>query len=303
MADFDRESLSKLRVAELQQQLSARNLPTSGLKEELITRLREALEREQSNDDGDLENVPEVTEQDKEAETENQPAGQAKETAMEDKFLQLLSFMTEMRRGQEEMKNEMSKKQEEMQSNIVNLINTRVDAIEEKVEILEKKSEGRFEIIDGKFEGIEGKFEEIEGKFNERIEKIKQEMKVQTEKESTKTYEIPKEFEVPDESKSRNSQHMPTVNQPCMKLLPYDGQTSWQVYKTQFAIVAEANGWDPITKARQLAASLRAGAADILRTIPEKQQLNFDALSSALELRFGEKCLKDYSRLQLKTRQ
>ncbi|GFU10569.1 gag-Pol polyprotein [Trichonephila clavipes] len=56
-------------------------------------------------------------------------------------------------------------------------------------------------------------------------------------------------------------------------------------------------------KACQLAASLRADAADILQTLPETQRLDFDALVNALELRFGEKCVKDYSRLQLKSRQ
>ncbi|GFW16610.1 retrovirus-related Pol polyprotein from transposon 412 [Trichonephila clavipes] len=49
--------------------------------------------------------------------------------------------------------------------------------------------------------------------------------------------------------------------------------------------------------------SLRADAADILQTLPETQRLDFDALVNALELRFGEKCVKDYSRLQLKSRQ
>ncbi|GFU12275.1 gag-Pol polyprotein [Trichonephila clavipes] len=76
-----------------------------------------------------------------------------------------------------------------------------------------------------------------------------------------------------------------------------------RLYKTQFSIVADANQWDSQTKACQLAASLRADAADILQTLPETQRLDFDALANALELRFGEKCVKDYSRLQLKSRQ
>ncbi|GFU79093.1 hypothetical protein TNCV_3544011 [Trichonephila clavipes] len=54
----------------------------------------------------------------------------------------------------------------------------------------------------------------------------------------------------------------------------------------------------PQTKACQLAASLRADAADILQIWRETQRLDFDALVNALELRFGEKCVKDYSRLQ-----
>ncbi|GFU55754.1 retrovirus-related Pol polyprotein from transposon 412 [Trichonephila clavipes] len=43
---------------------------------------------------------------------------------------------------------------------------------------------------------------------------------------------------------------------------------------------------DSQTKACQLAASLRADAADILQTLPETQRLDFDALVNALELRF-----------------
>ncbi|GFW66773.1 retrovirus-related Pol polyprotein from transposon 412 [Trichonephila clavipes] len=93
------------------------------------------------------------------------------------------------------------------------------------------------------------------------------------------------------------------IESPSIKLSTYDGKSSWQVYKTQFSIVADANQWDSQTKACQLAASLRADAADILQTLPETQRLDFDALVNALELRFGEKCVKDYSRLQLKSRQ
>ncbi|GFX00324.1 gag-Pol polyprotein [Trichonephila clavipes] len=75
-------------------------------------------------------------------------------------------------------------------------------------------------------------------------------------------------------------------SKPSIKLSTYDGKSSWQVYKTQFSIVADANQWDSRTKACQLAASLRADAADILQTLPETQRLDFDALVNALELRF-----------------
>ncbi|KMQ82254.1 hypothetical protein RF55_23637 [Lasius niger] len=93
------------------------------------------------------------------------------------------------------------------------------------------------------------------------------------------------------------------MSRPSLKVSTYDGKTSWQVYKTQFSIVADANGWDEETKACHLAASLRADAADILQSLSEHQRRDFEALSGALELRFGEKCVKEYSRLQLKSRQ
>ncbi|GFV46647.1 uncharacterized protein TNCV_4571 [Trichonephila clavipes] len=55
-------------------------------------------------------------------------------------------------------------------------------------------------------------------------------------------------------------------SKPSIKLSTYEGKSSWQVYMTQFSIVADANQWDSQTKACQLAASLRADAADILQT-------------------------------------
>ncbi|GFT72588.1 uncharacterized protein NPIL_607831 [Nephila pilipes] len=88
------------------------------------------------------------------------------------------------------------------------------------------------------------------------------------------------------------SQDQPNIAKSNIKISTYDGKTSWQVYKTQFSIVANGNGWDPVTKARQLAASLRTEAADVLRTVPEEEQLNFEALTEARELRFGEKMFK-----------
>ncbi|XP_055944373.1 myosin-J heavy chain-like [Argiope bruennichi] len=282
MADLHRESLLKLTVAALKDELFSRNLPTSGLKDDLIERLREALEREQSCG-GISDNVGETNELSKKAAEEKQK----EESALEDKLTQLLSFMTEMKAGQVEMKTEMKAGQVEMKAG----------QAEMKSEM--KEINNAVKVANARVEEFEGRLEEMEKKF----EKLKQEMEVQVTEESRESYETPQEFRLAAANQSQNARYMPVVNRPCMKLLPYDGQTSWQVYKTQFAIVAEANGWDPITKARQLASSLRAEAADILRTIPDNEQLNFDALSSALELRFGEKCLKDYSRLQLKTRQ
>ncbi|GFW72279.1 retrovirus-related Pol polyprotein from transposon 412 [Trichonephila clavipes] len=38
-------------------------------------------------------------------------------------------------------------------------------------------------------------------------------------------------------------------SKPSIKLSTYDGKSSWQVYKTQFSIVADANQWDSQTKA------------------------------------------------------
>ncbi|GFW47080.1 hypothetical protein TNCV_55331 [Trichonephila clavipes] len=173
----------------------------------------------------------------------------------------------------------MDKKFEEMEGRIESVENK----FENKFVDIENKFENKFEDMESKLEAkIFEKVEDVSISFRSDLEKLKQ--KVMTGQGDEFKFQAP-------------------YSKPSIKLSTYDGKFSWQVYKTQFSIVAGANQWDSQTKACQLAASLRADAADILQTLPETQRLDFDALVNALELRFGEKCVKDYSRLQLKSRQ
>ncbi|GFW50038.1 gag-Pol polyprotein [Trichonephila clavipes] len=185
----------------------------------------------------------------------------------------------------DELNNKLTANKEEFKSDL--------KGIGDKLTTMDKKfeeMEGRIESVENKFEDMESKLEakifekveEVSISFRSDLEKLKQ--KVMTGQGDEFKFQAP-------------------FSKPSIKLSTYDGKSSWQVYKTQFSIVADANQWDSQTKACQLAASLRADAADILQTLPETQRLDFDALVNALELRFGEKCVKDYSRLQLKSRQ
>ncbi|GFW67109.1 retrovirus-related Pol polyprotein from transposon 412 [Trichonephila clavipes] len=185
----------------------------------------------------------------------------------------------------DELNNKLTANKEELKSDL--------KGIGDKLTTMDKKfeeMEGRIESVENKFEDMESKLEakifekveEVSISFRSDLEKLKQ--KVMTGQGDEFKFQAP-------------------FSKPSIELSTYDGKSSWQVYKTQFSIVADANQWDSQTKACQLAASLRADAADILQTLPETQRLDFDALVNALELRFGEKCVKDYSRLQLKSRQ
>ncbi|GFS57997.1 uncharacterized protein TNCV_3124741 [Trichonephila clavipes] len=53
-----------------------------------------------------------------------------------------------------------------------------------------------------------------------------------------------------------------TASPGSVKLSTYDGKTNWEVYKIQFSIISEANGWTEGVKACQLAASLRGEASE-----------------------------------------
>ncbi|GFX28130.1 hypothetical protein TNCV_424571 [Trichonephila clavipes] len=56
-----------------------------------------------------------------------------------------------------------------------------------------------------------------------------------------------------------------------VKLSTYDGKKNWEVYKTQFYIISEANGWTEGVKACKLEASLRVEAAEILQILSDPE--------------------------------
>ncbi|GFY21016.1 uncharacterized protein TNCV_3990601 [Trichonephila clavipes] len=77
---------------------------------------------------------------------------------------------------------------------------------------------------------------------------------------------------------------------------------NWEVFKTQFSIISEDNGWTEGAKACQLAASLRGEAVEVLQVLLDTERLNLKSLRNALDLRFGQKYSREYARLQMKTR-
>ncbi|GFW60784.1 gag-Pol polyprotein [Trichonephila clavipes] len=212
----------------------------------------------------------------------------------------LLEKLTEMNANMGEMKSELTAS---MNANMGEL-NNKLTANKEELKSDLKGIGDKLTTMDKKFEEMEGRIESVENKFEDMESKLE-----------AKIFEQVEEVSISFRSDLENLKQKVMTGQgdefkfqapyskPSIKLSTYDGKSSWQVYKTQFSIVADANQWDSQTKACQLAASLRADAADILQTLPETQRLDFDALVNALELRFGEKCVKDYSRLQLKSRQ
>ncbi|GFW63297.1 gag-Pol polyprotein [Trichonephila clavipes] len=257
--------------------------------------------------------------------------------AMEAQFQTLLEKLTEMKSDLTasmnanvgEMKSELTTNIAEVNTKLTNVneqisanmdeLNNKLTANKEELKSDLKGIGGKLTTMDKKFEEIEGRIESVENKFENKFVDI--ENKFENKFEDMESKLDAKIFEkVEDVSISLRSdleklkqkvmtgqgdefKFQAPYSKPSIKLSTYDGKSSWQVYKTQFSIVADANQWDSQTKACQLAASLRADAADILQTLPETQRLDFDALVNALELRFGEKCVKDYSRLQLKSRQ
>ncbi|KAH0818866.1 hypothetical protein GEV33_003925 [Tenebrio molitor] len=87
-----------------------------------------------------------------------------------------------------------------------------------------------------------------------------------------------------------------------LKPPPFDGTTSWSMYKKQFEAAAEANNWDDEGKAVALTLALRGQAVQILQTLPVEDQKNYAAFVKALELRYGDHHLSQVYQSQLRAR-
>lgn len=67
----------------------------------------------------------------------------------------------------------------------------------------------------------------------------------------------------------------------------YDGLTSWETYWAQFDLLATANGWTPAERAVQLVSALQGDARKVLLDVTAADLENPQAISRALERRFG----------------
>ncbi|GFT69150.1 uncharacterized protein TNCV_2566071 [Trichonephila clavipes] len=206
--------------------------------------------------------------------------------------------MENMQRSQEETKNELKKGMQKEK---------KIDSVEEKIAL---KVEEKIAIVEEKVavfeEKIEKKVEQVEERIREQVEKKYEEVARNVSLISQRVEDLEKKLLVSgnkNESKILPSSPVPvTASTLSVKLSTYDVITNWEVYKTQFSIISEANGWTEGVKACQLAASLRREDAEILQTLPDTERLNLNSLYNALDLRFSQKYSKDYARLQMKTR-
>ncbi|GFX27882.1 uncharacterized protein TNCV_3083051 [Trichonephila clavipes] len=196
----------------------------------------------------------------------------------------------ETKKGQEELKNSLENKIGNVEEKINSVEERTAVKMEEKITVVEEKIEKKVEEeIERIKEQVEERIEEVPGSFSQCVEDLEKKLLA-----CGKTT---------NENKFVPASAIPVPYSPVsVKLSIYDGKTNWEVYKTQFCIISEANGWNEGVKACQLAASLRGEAAEILQTLSDTERLNLNSLYNALDLRFGQKYSKDYARLQMKTR-
>ncbi|KFM64799.1 hypothetical protein X975_19283, partial [Stegodyphus mimosarum] len=181
---------------------------------------------------------------------------------MEEQLRQFMAafaaFKEEIKAGQESVKDEMNSVQEKMEK-----------SVKEEMKSVQVQIGYRLSSITEEFERD---VSALQQQIHDRVSLV------------TKEVDVLKRFVATAGSNSDGFKFL-SVLFP-LTLSTYDGKTAWQLYKTQFCTVADANGWDSQAKTCHLAASLREHAADILQTIPETQRLDFEALSGAFGAAF-----------------
>ncbi|KAJ8958129.1 hypothetical protein NQ318_006065 [Aromia moschata] len=185
----------------------------------------------------------------------------------------------------------------------------------------------RLNEFSGRIDGVEQQIDQVGLKFN-RIEKEFQENKEEIERKLEDTRRrVQKEIlekinglehqlhraSIADSGDCLTSPATPLQHSSLMhtersvhKMLKpptYDGQSSWSMYRRQFEAAAKANGWTPQEMATSLVISLRGQALEILQSIPEEQQNDYDRIVGALEIRYGHKYLRQVYQSQIKSRQ
>ncbi|ESN96681.1 hypothetical protein HELRODRAFT_163780 [Helobdella robusta] len=234
--------LCGLNIVQLREELQKRSLVTSGNKEVLVARLREALIDEGKNPD---EFKFDGADEDNEISTGTFTTAKMMEL--------LLSMSTEIKQQINEQ-SEQIKEQSERQSE------RQTEEIKQQIK-----------------EQSERQTEELK-QIKDQLKHVKLEVAEQIEEQSTRIEMIEQ------------------------KLDPFDGEMSWNVYKTQFEAAATSNCWNGKERATALILALQGSAAEVLQTISAENHFNYEVLVSALDLRYGEEHMIQIYRSQLRNR-
>lgn len=220
---------------------------------------------------------------------------------------QIKACQEDMKTGQQEMKTEFKIGQEEIKKKIImavqeqlkteieeirtsqNKIEERIDSVTEELKVTQNAVEEKVELVEEKVNKVEeklcNKFEEkvlhMKGEFGKEILTVKRDL---------------------ERMKTHGMTSSPVIGNNKIKPPTYDGHTSFETYKLQFEMAGKANNWSNEEKVMALVVALRGPALDLLRTLPEAEKGDYQKLTAALELHFGEQHLQQLFRTQLKTR-
>ncbi|KAG0718583.1 Gag-Pol polyprotein [Chionoecetes opilio] len=82
----------------------------------------------------------------------------------------------------------------------------------------------------------------------------------------------------------------------------FDGTVSWEDYRAQFELLAEAWGWSRYERAVQLVGALKGSALEVLNQLPAGKQTSYSSVLAVLEKRYGHQHQSEVFRARFRAR-
>ncbi|KAJ3644372.1 hypothetical protein Zmor_027037 [Zophobas morio] len=196
---------------------------------------------------------------------------------MEEQLTKMMKMLSENQRIMEESRKEDRRIMEENRKEDRRIMEENQRIMEENLKAMQTT------LLNSRSEILQVVRNEVDEVRNEMENKIK---------------ELEERFQTPRPTIATPAEFSPVRVQPPI----FDGQTSWTTYKKQFEAAALSNSWNDQQKATALVVALRGAALEILQTLSEENQKDYTALTTALELRFGDEHLRQVFVAQLKSR-
>jgi len=254
------------------------------MKEEMKKDMRDGQEEIKKDMENGQQKFEEKLETSQQKFEEKLEAGQKKS---EEEFKTVMEKMQNFEGGQEKLKEEIK----------AELANNRQLLDEFKEELKSEQAKFKVEIQ----EEVDEKIQEVRNEVKDQMQVVREEVKDRMQEIVDCHQEFERRFKAL-EKRQVTSPSIEPPSRPSVKLSTFDGQTPWRVFKVQFDVVADANGWDNATRASQLIASLRGPAAEVLQNVPTEKLQDPSAIEAALECRYGDAHLTEYYRAELKAR-
>ncbi|UYV73203.1 K02A2.6-like [Cordylochernes scorpioides] len=180
---------------------------------------------------------------------------------------------------------------------------------QETREVFKAQNQELKESLGLKFKCLEDQISSVKEEMKEEISSVKEEMKGEMKDEISSVKEEMASLKERLAAVETGHPRSPVFQQEnnnsgrlLVKVPTFDGQSSWTSFKTQFDVVAQANGWNVRDKASFLAAALRGPAVDVLQMIPEQLRLDFNSLIDTLDSRYGEEHYQQLHVVKFKNR-
>ena len=82
----------------------------------------------------------------------------------------------------------------------------------------------------------------------------------------------------------------------------FDGSVSWEAYKAQFELLADARCWSRSVKALQLVGALKGSALEVLNQLPASKRASYSSVTAALDRRYGHQHQSEVFRARFRAR-